>query len=190
MRISPKGKISFDERETLLLIAGSGPRVLRAVRRAWEDWNTQPEKPHGFQQDTPMMQVVSIAQSIKMEVQNIQKGRVISDALQRIAKQADDLLKISALSAGDCWKGEDPNARTITIKVGYSLRDAGDFHGGELWKIGHLRWEVKLTREQARKVLLFLEECDLKNRVSGSTLGYYRRKARELRNLLAMPVKA
>lgn len=79
-------------------------------------------------------------------------------------------------------------ARTITIKVGRSIYDA--CAGGEMRLLGVNRWEVKLTREQARKVALFLEECDLKNRVRGSTLGYYRRKARELRNLLAMPVKA
>lgn len=68
--------------------------------------------PGKFKQDTPMMQVVSCAQSIKMDAINIREGIASPEALQRIVECANDLLVITKLSKETEWKPE-PRERAV-----------------------------------------------------------------------------
>lgn len=99
-------RIPFASRIAILIQNGAGPVPIQALQTAWDNWKLLPEEDTAseFKQDTPMMQVVSCAQSIWGDATNIRDGFAGPEALQRIIKQAENLLKITSLSTGDSWK--------------------------------------------------------------------------------------
>jgi hypothetical protein len=108
-------QLPLSSRIAILLRNGAGQHLLRALEVHWEKWMDLPEEGPVFKQDTPMMQVISCAQSIKMDAMNIRDGHTNDPraALERIIARSTDLVKIADLSTGDTWKTTPPES-TVT----------------------------------------------------------------------------